>query len=59
MLPEKRIPTHPGEILLVEFLSPMGMTQLEFSTHFKETGDNHRPAIPTAEPQAYRDRGWG
>jgi addiction module HigA family antidote len=33
MLPEKRIPTHPGEILLVEFLSPMGMTQVEFARH--------------------------
>jgi addiction module HigA family antidote len=35
MLPEKRIPTHPGEILLVEFLNPMGMTQVDFSMHLK------------------------
>ena len=35
MLPEKRIPTHPGEILLVEFLNPMNMTQVEFANHLK------------------------
>jgi addiction module HigA family antidote len=28
MLPENRIPTHPGEILLTEFLEPLGMTQV-------------------------------
>lgn len=33
MLPEKRIPTHPGEVLLLEFLNPMGTTQVEFSAH--------------------------
>ena len=28
MLPENRIPTHPGEILLEEFLIPMEMSQV-------------------------------
>ncbi len=28
MLPENRIPTHPGEILRAEFLEPLGMTQV-------------------------------
>jgi len=28
MIPKNRIPTHPGEILLNEFLKPMGLTQL-------------------------------
>ena len=28
MLPENRIPTHPGEILRAEFLEPRGMTQV-------------------------------
>ena len=27
MLPKHRPPTHPGEILLEEFLKPLGMTQ--------------------------------
>lgn len=27
MLPKHRAPTHPGEILLEEFLKPAGMTQ--------------------------------
>lgn len=33
MLPENRIPTHPGEILLEEFLKPLEVTQVEFSRH--------------------------
>lgn len=33
MLPTKRPPTHPGEMLLKEFLEPMGINQKEFATH--------------------------
>ena len=33
MLPKKRIPTHPGEILLEEFLKPMEITQVAFAEH--------------------------
>jgi antitoxin HigA-1 len=33
MLPKKRPPTHPGEMLLKEFLEPMGMTQVELAKH--------------------------
>jgi antitoxin HigA-1 len=33
MLPENRIPTHPGEILLEEFLKPMGLSQVAFARH--------------------------
>lgn len=33
MLPENRIPTHPGEILLEEFLNPFGMSQVAFARH--------------------------
>ena len=33
MLPENRIPTHPGEILLEEFLVPMNVSQVSFATH--------------------------
>jgi addiction module HigA family antidote len=28
MIPENRIPAHPGEILRIEFLDPLGMTQV-------------------------------
>ncbi len=31
MIPNKRRPTHPGKILLEEFLLPMGMTQVELA----------------------------
>ena len=32
-LPENRIPTHPGEILLEEFLVPMGISQAALARH--------------------------
>ncbi|WKZ38409.1 MAG: HigA family addiction module antitoxin [Anaerolineales bacterium] len=33
MLPENRIPTHPGEILLEEFLVPMNVSQVALAAH--------------------------
>lgn len=33
MLPKKRSPTHPGEMLLKEFLEPMNMSQKDFAKH--------------------------
>lgn len=33
MLPTNRIPTHPGEVLLEEFLNPMGLTQVALAKH--------------------------
>jgi len=33
MLPKKRPPTHPGEMLLEEFLSPLEITQKAFAEH--------------------------
>ena len=33
MLPKNRPPTHPGEMLLEEFLKPLGLTQKEFAKH--------------------------
>ena len=33
MLPERRKSTHPGEILLQEFLVPMGVTQTGLANH--------------------------
>lgn len=35
MLPKKRVPTHPGEMLLKEFLEPLGTSQVEFARHLK------------------------
>lgn len=31
MIPRHRQPTHPGEILMSEFLEPMGLTQVELA----------------------------
>ena len=33
MFPENRIPTHPGVVLLEEFLVPMGVSQVAFARH--------------------------
>ncbi|MES1245122.1 MAG: HigA family addiction module antitoxin [Acidobacteriota bacterium] len=33
MLPENRIPTHPGEILQEEFLRPLGLTEAVLAAH--------------------------
>jgi antitoxin HigA-1 len=33
MIPENRIPIHPGEVLQEEFLRPLGVTQVAFSNH--------------------------
>ena len=33
MLPTHRIPVHPGEVLLEEFLNPLGLTQVAFAQH--------------------------
>ena len=37
MIPRARKPTHPGEILLEEFLQPMKLTQMELA---------HRMGVP-------------
>jgi antitoxin HigA-1 len=33
MLPENRIPTHPGEVLAEEFLAPLAITQVALAQH--------------------------
>jgi addiction module HigA family antidote len=33
MIPENRIPTHPGVILSQEFLGPLGISQVAFAAH--------------------------
>ncbi len=37
MLPKNRRPVHPGEILLVEFLRPLGLSQEQFAKHLGKT----------------------
>lgn len=33
MIPENRLPTHPGVILSQEFLVPLGISQVAFAAH--------------------------
>ena len=33
MIPENRIPTHPGLVLSQEFLAPLGITQVTLAAH--------------------------
>ena len=35
MIPINRKPTHPGEVLLREFLDPLGITQIELARRIK------------------------
>jgi addiction module HigA family antidote len=35
MLPENRIPTHPGEVLAAEFLAPLKLSQVDFARHLR------------------------
>lgn len=35
MLPRKRTPTHPGEILSEDFIKPLGITQVALAEHLK------------------------
>ena len=35
MVPKNRIPVHPAEILLQEFLIPLGMSQVELARRMK------------------------
>lgn len=37
MLPENRIPTHPGEVLEDEFLKPLGISSAQFAKHIGES----------------------
>lgn len=33
MRPDNRVTTHPGEVLLAEFLEPLGVSQVQFAEH--------------------------
>ncbi len=33
MIPKNRVPVHPGEVLLEEYLVPLGVTQVELAEH--------------------------
>jgi antitoxin HigA-1 len=33
MLPRSRVPSHPGLVLVEDFLKPLGMTQVAFAAH--------------------------
>ncbi len=35
MLPKNRLTTHPGEVLLEEFLLPLGLTQVDLAKHLE------------------------
>ncbi len=35
MLPRNRLPTHPGEVLLEEFLLPLDLSQVDLAEHLE------------------------
>ena len=46
MLPTNRIPSHPGEVLLEEFLKPLGTTQVAFAEHIGVSVQRVNEVIP-------------
>jgi hypothetical protein len=45
-VPTNRIPTHPGEMLLEEFLTPMGITQKDLADNVEPFEDASRRPSP-------------
>jgi len=57
MQPERRVPTHPGEVLREEYLRPLGITQVALADHLgiplqriNEIVHGRRRAAPPAAP---------
>jgi plasmid maintenance system antidote protein VapI len=42
MIPEIRVPTHPGVILGQQFLGPLGMSQVAFAAHLGVSVQRHQ-----------------
>ncbi len=42
MLPKRRKPTHPGEILMEEFLKPLGITPRQFAERLGGNWSEHQ-----------------
>src|SRR5579872_6937841 len=61
MLPKKRAPTHPGQMLLKEFLEPMQVNQKQFADHLGWTYArlneiiNQRRGVSAASALAFAD----
>ena len=49
MIPKNRVPTHPGEILLEEFLKPSGMSQVELA---------QKLSVPVQRINTFTERGF-
>ena len=50
MLPTHRPPTHPGEMLLKEFLEPLGVSQVEGADRMNIRFSVSTPSSRGAEP---------
>ncbi len=65
-LAKKRPPTHPGEMLLKEFLEPLGVTQKDFAAHLgwtyarlNEIVNGHRGMTPESAMRSAPARNYG
>jgi hypothetical protein len=54
MLPENRIPSHPGEILQEQFLEPLGLTQVRSQSiwEFRSSGSTRSFAASAVSPRS-------
>jgi antitoxin HigA-1 len=57
MLPTHRVSTHPGKILLEEFLEPLGMSQTAFAKHIGVTAQRVNQLV-NAKRAVSADTAW-
>ena len=50
MLPESRLSTHPGEIIVGEFLTPLGRSVADLATHIDEPLDELDAVVRCQRP---------
>lgn len=57
MLPKNRIPIHPGEVLLEDFLKPLGVTEGELADHLAVPVQRMK-ALIRAEREVTPETAW-
>ncbi|MGC1878410.1 MAG: HigA family addiction module antitoxin [Rhabdochlamydiaceae bacterium] len=56
MLPKRRKPTHPGVILMEEFLKPLGMTSRQFAEKLGENWNEYKIEAIINEKEGLPDK---
>jgi antitoxin HigA-1 len=59
MLPKRRKPTHPGVILMEEFLKPLGMTSRQFADKLGGDWNENKIEAIISEKENLPDKAFG